>query len=113
MKTMKNKVQLIGNVGEDPKSHTFESGKKVSRFTMATNEYYIKSGEKVQQTEWHTVVAWGKQADFVEEHICKGIEIAVEGKLTSRSYENEAGEKQYLTEVLLNEILLLDSKKTK
>ena len=110
MKTLRNKVQLIGNVGENPKSHSFESGKKVSRFSLATNEFYIKDGEKIQQTQWHTLVAWEKQADFVEKYISKGSEIAVEGKLTYRSFENEAGEKQYITEVLVSEILLLGSK---
>lgn len=110
MKTLRNKVQLIGNVGENPKSHSFESGKKVSRFSLATNEYYLKDGEKIQQTQWHTLVAWEKQADFVEKYISKGSEIAVEGKLTYRSFENEAGEKQYITEILVSEILLLGSK---
>ncbi len=111
MRTLKNKVQLIGNVGETPKSHTFESGKKVIRFSMATNEYYRKDGEKTQETQWHTLTAWGKQADIIEKYVSKGSELAVEGKLTYRSYENEAGEKQYITEILISEILLLDSKK--
>ena len=110
MKTLRNKVQLIGNVGENPKSHSFESGKKVSRFSLATNEYYLKDGEKIQQTQWHTLVAWEKQAGFVEKYLSKGSEIAIEGKLTYRSFENEAGEKQYITEVLVSEILLLGSK---
>lgn len=111
MKTIKNKVQLIGNVGDSPKSHTFESGKKVTRFTMATNDSYNNAdGEKVQQTQWHNLVAWGKTAEIIDQYVTKGKEVAVEGKLTSRSYENEAGEKQYITEVLVNEILLLNSK---
>ena len=112
MKTLKNKVQLIGNVGVTPKSHTFSSGKKVTRFTMATNEHFSKEGEKVQQTDWHYLVAWGKQAEFVEQYVHKGKEIAVEGKLASRSYENADGQKQYLTEVLITEMLLLGSGKT-
>lgn len=110
MKTLRNKVQLIGNVGDTPKAHTFESGKKVIRFSLATNDYYLKDGEKVQQTQWHNVVAWGKQADIIEKYVFKGSEIAIDGKLTSRSFENEGGEKQYISEVLINEILLLDSK---
>ncbi len=113
MKTLRNKVQLIGNVGEHPKSHSFESGKKVTRFSLATNDYYLSNGEKVQKTEWHNLVAWGKQADFIEKYVTKGIEIAIEGKLTSRAFENELGEKQYITEVLINEILLLNGKKEK
>ena len=110
MKNLRNKVQLIGNVGENPKSHSFDSGKKISRFTLATNDYYRKDGERVQQTQWHTLVAWEKQAEFVEKYISKGNEIAVEGKLTYRSFENEKGEKQYITEILVSEILLLNSK---
>ena len=110
MKTLKNKVQLIGNVGDTPKAHTFESGKKVIRFSMATNDYYLKDGEKVQQTQWHTIVAWGKQAEIIEKYVTKGSEIAVEGKLTSRAFDTEQGEKQYIIEVLINEILLLNGK---
>ncbi|HSP82797.1 MAG TPA: single-stranded DNA-binding protein [Gillisia sp.] len=110
MKTLKNKVQLIGNVGDTPKSHTFESGKKVIRFSLATNDYYLKDGEKVSQTQWHTIVAWGKQAEIIEKYVTKGSEIAVEGKLTSRAFDTEQGEKQYITEVLINEILLLNGK---
>lgn len=110
MKTLRNKVQLIGNVGEVPKAHTFESGKKVVRFSLATNDYYLKDGEKVQETEWHNLVAWGKQAKLIENYVGKGSEIAIDGKLTSRSFENESGQKQYITEVLVNEILLLDPK---
>lgn len=111
MKTLRNKVQLIGNVGDTPKSHTFESGKKVTRFTLATNETYRNAnGEKVQDTQWHNLVAWGKTAEIIDQYVTKGKEVAIEGKLTSRSYENEAGEKHYITEILVNEILLLDSK---
>ena len=111
MKMLKNKVLLIGNVGDTPMSHTFESGKKVTRFTLATNETYRNAnGEKVQGSQWHNLVAWRNTADIIEKYVTKGKEVAIEGKLTSRSYENEAGEKYYITEILVNEILLLDSK---
>lgn len=110
MKTLRNKVQLIGNVGDNPKSHTFESGKKVTRLSLATHDSYLSNEEKVQHTEWHNLVAWGKQAEIIEKYVTKGSEIAIDGKLTSRSYENEEGQKQYITEVLVNEILLLDSR---
>lgn len=101
MKTLRNKVHLIGNVG-DPKSHTFESGKKVTTFTLATNETYRNAnGEKLQDTQWHNLVAWGKTAEIIDRYVTKGKEVAIEGKLTSRSYGNEAGEKHYLTEYLL------------
>ncbi len=108
MSTIKNKVQLIGHVGNHPETSTFESGKKLSRFSLATNEiYYNGNGEKVQQTDWHNLVAWGKQADLVEKYLTKGKEIAVDGKLSSRSYENKDGEKKFVTEVIINEILFL------
>ncbi|SFR67068.1 single-stranded DNA-binding protein [Maribacter stanieri] len=111
MSTLKNKVQLIGNVGNAPEIKNLESGKKVANFSIATNEFYKNSnGEKVQNTEWHNIVAWGKIAEIVEKFVAKGKEISIEGKLTSRSYETEAGEKKYVTEVVANEILLLGIK---
>lgn len=110
MKTLRNQVQLIGNVGQEPTITNLESGKKVARLSLATNEYFRKDGKKVQQTNWHTLVAWGKQAELIENYVSKGKEIAVQGKLTSRSYETEKGEKRYATEVVIGEILLMGSK---
>ena len=111
MSTLRNKVQLIGNVGNDPEITNLKSGKKVARFSMATNETFKNNeGEKVQQTDWHNVVIWGKLVDIVENYVTKGKEIALEGKLTSRSYETKEGEKRYVTEVVASEILLLGSK---
>ena len=108
MKTLRNKVQLIGNVGQTPEIKNLESGKKVASFSIATNEFYKNSkGEKVQDTQWHNIVAWGKTAEIVESYVAKGKEIAIEGKLTNRSYENKEGEKRYVTEVVASEILLL------
>jgi len=112
MSTLKNKVQLIGNVGQDPEILMLDSGKKVIRFSLATNEYYKNAkGEKVQNTDWHNLVAWGKTAEIIEKYASKGKEIAIEGKLTSRSYEDKEGKKRYITEVVINEVLLLGSKK--
>ncbi len=111
MSTLKNKVQLIGNVGNEPEIKTLDSGKKVANFSIATNEFYKNSdGEKVQNTQWHNIVAWGKIAEIVEKYVGKGKEVAIEGKLTSRSYETETGEKRYVTEVVTSEILLLGIK---
>ena len=108
MSTLKNKVQLIGYVGNQPETSTFENGRKLSRFSLATNEtYYNSNGEKVQQTEWHNLIAWGKQADLVEKYLTKGKEIAIDGKLSSRSYENKEGEKKVITEVIIREILFM------
>ncbi|MFT4699079.1 MAG: single-strand DNA-binding protein [Flavobacteriaceae bacterium] len=111
MSTLRNKVQLIGNLGNDPEIITLDSGKKLAKFNIATNETYKNAqGEKVTDTQWHNVVAWGKTAEIIETYITKGKEVAVEGKLTSRSYEDKEGQKKYITEVVCNEILMLGSK---
>ena len=111
MSTLKNKVQLIGNVGNEPEITTLENGKKVAKFSIATNESYKDSnGEKVQSTEWHNIIAWGKIAEIVENNVSKGKEIVLAGQLTSRSYESRSGEKRYITEVVVDEILLLGIK---
>lgn len=111
MSTLRNKVQLIGHVGQDPEIKTFGEGKKVANITIATNEIYRNDkGEKVEQTEWHRVVAWGKTAEIIEKFVQKGKEIAIEGKLTHRSYDDKNGEKRFITEVVADEILLLSSK---
>jgi len=108
MNTLRNKVQLIGNLGNDPEIINLESGKKLAKFSIATNENYKNAqGEKVTDTQWHNVVAWGKTAEIVEKYVTKGKEIAVEGKLTNRSYETKEGEKRYITEIVCNELLLL------
>ncbi|KGO90320.1 single-stranded DNA-binding protein [Flavobacterium suncheonense] len=105
---MKNKVQLIGNVGQDPEVKTVSGDRKVANFTVATNDYYYNDkGEKIEQTEWHRVSAWGNVAEIIEKYVEKGKEIAIEGKLTHRSYDDKDGNKRYITEVVANEILLL------
>ena len=108
MNTLRNKVQLIGHVGNDPEIKTFDGGKKLVNFTLATNESYKNNtGEKVEETQWHKLVAWGKTADIIEKYVTKGKEIAIEGKLTHRNYEDKNGEKRYFTEVVVNDMLLL------
>ena len=108
MNAMKNKVQLIGHVGQEPEIKTFDGGKKVANITIATNDYYINDkGEKIEQTEWHRVTAWGKVAEIIEKYVEKGKEVAIEGKLTHRSYDDKDGVKRYITEVVVNDILLL------
>ena len=111
MSTLRNKVQLIGNLGNNPEMITLESGKKIAKFSIATNESYKNSqGEKVTDTQWHNVVAWNKTAEIIERYLEKGTEVAIEGKLTSRSYETKEGEKKYITEVVCNEVVLLGGK---
>jgi single-strand DNA-binding protein len=108
MNAIKNKVQLIGHVGQEPEIKTFDGGKKVANITIATNESYTNNkGEKVENTEWHRITAWGKVADLIEKYVIKGKEIAIEGKLTHRSYDDKEGNKRYITEIVANELLLL------
>ena len=108
MNALKNRVQLIGNVGNDPEIKILESGKKVAKVNLATNEsYYNDKNEKITDTQWHTVTAWGKTADIIESFVTKGKEIAVEGKLTHRSYDDKEGIKRYVTEIIISEVLLL------
>ena len=108
MSSLKNKVQLIGNLGQDVEIVNLESGKKLAKFSIATNEVYKnQQGEKVTNTDWHNLIAWGKTAELAEKLLVKGSEVAIEGKLTSRSYEDKDGVKRYITEVVVNEFLLL------
>ncbi|MEL7148288.1 MAG: single-stranded DNA-binding protein [Bacteroidota bacterium] len=110
MNSLKNHVQLIGRLGADPEIKQFDSGKKKASFSMATNDSYKNAdGEKVEETQWHNVVAWDKKADLIEQYLSKGSEVAVSGKLTYRDYESD-GQKKYITEVNLKEVLLMDSK---
>jgi len=111
MSTLRNKVQLIGHLGNNPEIITLESGKKLAKFSIATNETYKNAqGEKVKNTEWHNVVAWNKTAEIIEKYLEKGSEIAIEGKLTSRSYDDKDGNKRYITEIICNELLMLGGK---
>jgi single-strand DNA-binding protein len=111
MSNLKNRVQLIGNLGDNPEITELESGKSVAKFSIATNETYKNAaGEKVTNTQWHNVVAWNKTAELMENLLQKGSEVLLTGKLTHRSYETKEGEKRYVTEVLCSEFLLLDKK---
>lgn len=111
MNQLRNKVQLIGHLGADPEVKALDGGKMVANFTLATNEYYTnKKGEKIEETQWHQLVAWNKSAEFAEKYLKKGKEIAVEGKLSNRSYEDKDGKKRYVSEVIVNDFLLLGSK---
>ncbi|MCO5725110.1 single-stranded DNA-binding protein [Robiginitalea marina] len=108
MNALRNKVLLIGNLGKDPEVLVLESGNKLAKFSIATNETYRNAkGEKVTDTQWHQVVAWGKTAEIVENYLARGKEVAVEGKLIHRAYDTPEGEKKYVTEVRCMELLLL------
>ena len=111
MYALRNKVQLIGNLGGKPEIKETESGKKLASFKLATNESYRNAkGEKVTETQWHRVVAWGKVADIAEKYLDKGKEVAIEGKLVSRSYNDKDGNKKYITEVQVSEIHMFGAK---
>ncbi len=111
MSSIKNHVQLIGNVGQEPTVTNLESGKKVARLSLVTNENYKNGkGEKQTDTNWHTVVAWGKVADIIEKYAEKGKEIGVVGKLKTRTYTMDDGNQRYVTEVVADEILLMGNK---
>jgi len=98
-------------VGEDPKITLLDGGRKVANLPMATNEYYTNNqGEKIQNTDWHQIVAWGKTADILEKYTTKGSEIGVRGKIKTRSYTTEDGNQRYVTEIVADEVLLLGSK---
>ena len=113
MNALRNKVQLIGNLGANPEVKKLDGGKTVAKFSMATNETYKnQKGEKVEDTQWHNIVAWGKTAELMETLLAKGKEVMIEGKLTSRSYEDKEGNKRYITEVVAQEFLLLGAKQT-
>ena len=109
MYALKNKVQLIGNLGNNQEVKTLDGGKKMARFSVATNETYKNTkGEKVVETQWHNLVAWGKVAEIAEKYLQKGSEVALEGKLMNRTYNDKDGNKKYVTEIQVNELLLLN-----
>jgi single-strand DNA-binding protein len=112
MNALRNKVQLIGNLGMNPEIKELEGGKKFAKMSIATNEHYKNAnGERVTETQWHNVIAWGKTAEIVEKFLNKGSEVAIEGKLINRNYTDKEGIKRYVTEIEVSELLMLDAKK--
>lgn len=108
MNSLRNKVQLIGRLGQDPEIITFNDGGKIARFNLATDDSYKdKTGNKVERTHWHSIVVKNGLVKVVENYITKGKEIAIEGKLINRSWDDSDGKKHYATEVVVNELLML------
>jgi len=107
---MKNSVSLIGNTGSDPVIHTVGE-KKVAKFSLATSESYKKDGEKITNTTWHNIILWSPLAEIAERFIKKGSQIAVDGKIVYRTYENKDGITKDITEIVCNNLILLGSKK--
>ena len=111
MNAIRNKVQLIGHLGQLPDVKTIADGKKVAHMSIATHENYKNAkGEKITETQWHNVIAWGRLADLAEKYLVKGTEVAIEGKLINRNYTDKQGVKRYVTEVQANELLILTKK---
>ena len=107
-----NKVILIGNLGKDPDVRTLESGTKVANFPLATTESYKnKSGERVDQTEWHNIVLWRGLAEVAENYLKKGNQVFIEGKIRTRSWEDKEGNKRYTTEILGDNMTMLGSRR--
>lgn len=111
MNQLKNSVRLLGNLGANPELRELPSGKKLARINLATSESYKDAeGNKVTETQWHNLVAWGKTAEYASKYLTKGSKIAIEGKLINKNFNDKDGNKRYLTEIYVNEILNVSSK---
>lgn len=111
MNTMRNKVQLIGNLGATPEFKKLENNKCYAKFSLATNETIKnKDGEYKTDTQWHNITLWGKQAELAEKQLNKGSEIAIEGKLINKSYIDKDGNKRYSIEIQVSELIVLTKK---
>ena len=111
MNDLRNRVQLIGNLGMDPEVKSFDGGRKLAKFSVATSQSYTNpKGERVKDTQWHNIIAWGKMAETTEKFLKKGSEVALEGKLVYRTYEGKDGQTKYTTEIVLNEFLMFSKK---
>jgi single-strand DNA-binding protein len=103
-----NKVMLIGNLGRDPEMRYTPNGKPVTSFSLATSRNWVSAGgERHDETEWFNVVAWGNLAEICNQHLSKGQKVYVEGRLQTRSWEDENGQKHFRTEVVANEMIIL------
>ncbi|MFA7687138.1 MAG: single-stranded DNA-binding protein [Moheibacter sp.] len=108
--SIRNRITLIGRTGKEVETHNFENG-TMAKVSLATSDHYTNAkGEKVEDTQWHNLVAFGKTAEIMQKYVDKGQEIAVEGKVVYRNYDDKEGQKRYITEIRVDEILLLSSK---
>ncbi len=112
MNTLRNSVRLIGNLGQAPDIKNLDSGRKMAKFSLATNETYTnQQGERVTETSWHSLVAWGKTAEIVEKFLTKGTEVAIEGKLHTRKYTDKDGGTRYFTEIVVSDLTMVGRRK--
>ena len=111
MNQLKNSVRLLGNLGANPEVKELSNGRKLAKLNLATNESYKDAeGNKVTETQWHNLVAWGKTAEYATKYLTKGSKIAIEGKLINRNFNDKDGNKRYMTEIHVNEILNISTK---
>ena len=111
MKDLRNRVQLIGNLGMDPEVKKFDGGRTMVKFSLATTQSYNNvKGEKVKDTQWHNLVLWGKMADTACKYLKKGSEIAAEGKIVYRNYETKEGQTKDITEIVVSDFLMMTKK---
>ncbi len=111
MKNLRNSVNLIGYIGNAPVFTELSNGNQLAKFSIATDESYRnKKGEKIEATQWHNIVVWGKQAKIVDTYLKKGSQVMVEGRLTTNNWEDSDGKKHYRTEIIANEFIMLDKK---
>ena len=112
MNLLRNRVQLIGHLGQNPELKTIDSGKKVVRFTLATDDSYKNSeGQKIKETTWHNIVAWNGLADLSDKYLKKGSKIALEGRIVYRTYEDKKGVTKNISEIVLSDFIFLDPAK--
>jgi len=108
MKSLRNSVHLIGNLGMDPEVKEVAKDRKMARFSLATSDSYRnEKGEKITETQWHNLVIWGALAEVAEKYLKKGKQIAVEGKLENRSYDDKDGNRKYYTQISVNDLVML------
>jgi single-strand DNA-binding protein len=111
MMNIKNHVQLIGRLGANPEVKVLDNGNKLAKFSIAVSETFInKQGEKVTDVQWHSIIAWGNLAGIAEKILHKGTQVTIDGKLLNRSYINKEGVKRLSTEIVANELLVLEKK---
>jgi single-strand DNA-binding protein len=109
MTTMRNSVQLIGRAGLDPEVKTIANDRMIAKFSLATNEYYTNDkGERVEDTTWHKIVAFGKLAERIEKSVKKGQQLAISGKLTTNTWEDKEGNKRTTVEIIANEMMVFN-----
>lgn len=108
-----NKVILVGRLGQEPDMRSTTSGQQVCTLNIATSETWIKEGNKEERTEWHRVVLWGNQADNANKYLKKGRLVYIEGKLQTRSWQDQQGQKRYTTEIIANNMQFLESNNSK